>query len=134
MAFDTLTYAKKLQEAGVAATQAEAHAGALMELVKENLATKRDLKELEVALRSDIKELEIALRSEIELVRRDMKEMETGLRSDMKEMETGLRSDIKGMETGLRNEIVLARRDTVIWLGGLIIVATTALGVLIKLL
>ena len=105
MAFDTLTYAKKLQEAGVPAAQAEAHAGALKELVEDNLATKRDLKELEVALRSDIKELETALR-------RDMKEM----------------------ETGLGNEIVLARRDIVIWLGGLIVVATTALGILIKLL
>ncbi len=58
LSFDTLTHAKRLQEAGVPARQAEAHAGALKELVEDNLATKRDLKELEVALRHDMKEME----------------------------------------------------------------------------
>ena len=108
MAFDTLTYAKKLQEAGVPAPQAEAHAGALRELMEDNLATKRDLKELEVALRK-----------EIELLRRDVKEMETGLRSEIELV---------------RRDLQMMRRDIVIWLGGLIIVATTALGILMKLL
>ena len=111
MAFDILTDAKKLQEAGVPAAQAEAHAGALKELVEDNFATKRDLKELEVALRSDIKELE------------------TALRCDIKEMEPTLLSEIELV----RQDMQMMRRDIVIWLGGLIIVATTALGVLMKL-
>ncbi len=90
MAFDTLTYAKKLQEAGVPPQQAEAHAGALKELVEGDLAARQDLKDMEARLVH-----------EIELVRRDME---------------------------------LMRRDIIIWLGGLIIVATTTLGVLMKLL
>ena len=79
MTFDTLTYAKKLQEAGVPPEQAEAHAGALKELVEDNLATKRDLKELEAALRHEIElvrqEIELLrgeLKQNIELVRRDI--------------------------------------------------------------
>ena len=72
MAFDTLTYAKKLQEAGVPIQQAEAHAGALKELVEDNLATKRDIKELEAALRHEIELLRRELKQDIELVRRDI--------------------------------------------------------------
>ena len=34
----------------------------------------------------------------------------------------------------LRHDIELARRDIIIWLGGMIVVATTALGLLMKLL
>ncbi len=104
MAFDTLTYAKKLQEAGVPPQQAEAHAGALKELVEGNVATEHDLREMEARLVH-----------EIELVRRDMELM----RRDMELM---------------RRDMELMRRDIIIWLGGLIIVATTTLGVLLKLL
>ena len=48
--FDTLHYAKKLQEAGVPTAQAEAQAEALAEIIESELATKRDLKELELRL------------------------------------------------------------------------------------
>lgn len=65
LAFDTLAYAKKLIAAGVSERQAEVQAEAIAELVNEQLATKRDLKELEVALKRDLKELEVALRHEI---------------------------------------------------------------------
>ena len=45
-----------------------------------------------------------------------------------------LRQDTKEMETRLNHKIELARRDTVIWLGGIIVVATAALAVLMKVL
>ena len=53
--FDTLIYAKKLQDAGFNQKQAEAQAEALAAVVDQNLATKQD----------------------IELIRRDLKEMES---------------------------------------------------------
>jgi predicted phage-related endonuclease len=119
VAFDTLTYSKKLQQAGFTATQAEAQAEALRDVVEENLATKRD----------------------IELVRRDVTELETSLRHDIAELETSLRRDMKELEVRLTQQIELVRRDMevirrdiVIWLGGLIIASTTALGILMKLL
>lgn len=52
--FDTLSYVKKLEKAGVPPAQAEAHAEAIAELVDEELATKRDLKELEMRLKHDL--------------------------------------------------------------------------------
>ena len=70
--FDTLTYSKKLKEAGFSERQAEAQAEALRAVVEENLATKRDIE----LVRGDVKEVESRLSHEIELVRRDMREME----------------------------------------------------------
>ena len=50
IAFSTLAYAKKLKEVGFTEQQAEVQAEAMAELVNEPLATKRDLKELEMSL------------------------------------------------------------------------------------
>ena len=48
--FDTLAYAKKLKAAGFTEEQAEVQAEALAEIVDERLATKQDLRELEMRL------------------------------------------------------------------------------------
>ncbi len=61
IAFDTLAYAKKLKEAGVPERQAEVQAEAMAELVEERLATKQDLKEIEVSLKYEIKEMEMRM-------------------------------------------------------------------------
>ncbi len=45
-AFDTLTYAKKLEEAGFTPKQAEVQAHALADIVDERLATKEDIRDL----------------------------------------------------------------------------------------
>lgn len=45
--FDTLRYVKRLKEAGFTEQQAEVQAETLKELLEEQLATKRDLREME---------------------------------------------------------------------------------------
>jgi hypothetical protein len=52
--FDTLSYAKKLKAAGFTDEQAEIQAEALSEIIEERLATKQDLKELELRLKHDL--------------------------------------------------------------------------------
>ena len=142
MAFDTLTYAKKLQESGVPSQQAEAHAEALKDLVESNLATKQDIESvrLEIELlrgefRHDPKETNTGFRRDMKemgsRLRRDMKEMGSRLRRDMKEMETGLRHDMKEMDTGLRHQIELVRRDILIKLGGIVVAGVTVLAAMI---
>lgn len=54
LAFDTLAYAEKLEAAGFTQEQTRAQIETLAAIVADNLATKRDLKELETALRRDI--------------------------------------------------------------------------------
>jgi hypothetical protein len=55
--FDTLSFAKKLKSAGFTEQQAEIQAEALAEIIENNLATKRDLKELETRLMTSIAEI-----------------------------------------------------------------------------
>ena len=52
--FDTLSYAKKLKAAGFTDEQAEIQAEALSGIIEERLATKQDLKELELRLKHDL--------------------------------------------------------------------------------
>jgi hypothetical protein len=73
---DTLKYAKRLQEAGFTATQAEAQAQALWEAIEDTVATKQD-----IAL----------VRQEIALVRQEMSEGETRMDGRLKEVDGRLR-------------------------------------------
>ena len=67
--FDTLHYANRLKAVGVPEKQAEVQAEIMAETINNNLATKRDIKELEVKIETiDLK---------IETLRKDV-------RSDMK--------------------------------------------------
>jgi hypothetical protein len=45
--FNTLNYARKLETAGVPREQAEAHIQIIADIIEGDLATKRDLKDLE---------------------------------------------------------------------------------------
>lgn len=59
--FDTLGFVKRLSAAGMDTAQAEALAEALSIHAFEELATKSDLRELELRLRGDMKDLELRL-------------------------------------------------------------------------
>ena len=48
--FDTLNFSKRLEQAGFTREQAEALASEQAKLIEDGLATKRDLKELEIRL------------------------------------------------------------------------------------
>jgi hypothetical protein len=65
LAFDTLKYAQRMKAVGFTEEQASEQANALGELVNDKLATKKDLKELELhltaATKRDLKELELRL-------------------------------------------------------------------------
>jgi len=50
IALDTLAYAKRLREAGFSELQAEGQAQALAAAMSDSLATKQDLKELEIRI------------------------------------------------------------------------------------
>ncbi|HEX9947674.1 MAG TPA: hypothetical protein VGA98_09050 [Allosphingosinicella sp.] len=58
LSFDTLAFAKRLAAAGMDSRQAQALAEALNDIVFDTLATKSDLRELEVATKASLRELE----------------------------------------------------------------------------
>lgn len=58
---DTLSISKQLQSAGYTQQQAEAQAKIWSEVIEDNIATKRDLKELETSVKRDMRDLEYRL-------------------------------------------------------------------------
>lgn len=61
IAFDTHAFVKELTRVGMPEEQAEVLAQSQATLIDEKLATKQDLKELEMNLRREMKELELRL-------------------------------------------------------------------------
>ena len=62
MFFDTLHYSKRLQDFGYSEEQADGHATLIGELVETKLATKDDLKAVELCLKEDMKKMENVIR------------------------------------------------------------------------
>ena len=60
--FDTLKFSKKMKAVGFTEDQADTQAEAIAEIIDEQIATKRDLKELEIATKRDLKELEASMK------------------------------------------------------------------------
>ena len=91
---DTLSMTRKLKDAGFTPQQAEAQAEVFAELVGSDLATKRDLKELEVALKRDIKDVELKI-SQVEAnLKRDIKDIDLKIT----QVEANLKRDIRELE------------------------------------
>ena len=116
MTFDTHDFVKEMTQAGMPEEQAEVLAQSQAALIAEKLATKQDLKEMEVGLK------------------RDMKEMEVGLKRDMKEMETRLTRDLKEMELRLKRDMQELKHDMTVRLGSMMVVAIGVVAALVKLL
>ena len=64
-AFDTLAFVKRLSAAGMDTPHAEALAEALVDGAFNNLATKADLRELQLATNADLRELEHRLTNKL---------------------------------------------------------------------
>ncbi len=61
LAFDTLRFAKRMQEAGLPQQQAEAMAEALSAAVQDSVATKDDLNKAVSDLRVEIREVQVTI-------------------------------------------------------------------------
>ena len=61
MVFDTLKSVEELQEAGIPEDQAKAQVRVFQRIIESDLATKRDVKELEQKLQQEMRELEYRL-------------------------------------------------------------------------
>src|SRR5215813_4417249 len=81
--FDSLGYAKRLRDCGVAQDQAEAHAEAARDFIMAELVTKADLlatkQELQTDFRSRITELQTELRTGVAELRTSVTEVRTSI-------------------------------------------------------
>ena len=117
VAFDTLTYARRLREVGVPQEQAEAHAEALAAAVTETLATKDDLREL--ATKQDLRELAVATKQDLAETRQDL----AALRQELRELASATKQDMRELELRLT-----------VRLGGMIGVSVAAVAALVRLI
>lgn len=106
--FDTLTYVKKLQAAGVSTIEAEAHAMALAEIIDERLVTKQDISDLKRELKHDIEELRVETRHDISTLQHDVDYLKT----EMKQLRIDVREEIRH-EIGVSEERLNSRIDKV---------------------
>ncbi|MDP3876576.1 MAG: DUF1640 domain-containing protein [Methylobacter sp.] len=104
--FDTLHFANRLKSVGFTDDQAQVITELQLSANDSTLEQARHDYHLdEVASKRDIKEIELTLT-------RDIKEIEANLTRDIKELETNLTRDIKEVDMALRHEIELLRADT----------------------
>jgi hypothetical protein len=111
VAFDTLTYVRRLREVGVPQEQAEAHAEALAAAVTETLATK-----LAATTKQDLHALAA-------VTKRDLRELALTTKQDLREHALATKHDLRELELRLS-----------IRLGGMLGVSVAAVAALVKLL
>jgi hypothetical protein len=137
LAFDTLAYTRRMEEAGFTRQQAEALADEQAKLIDERLATKtdmeaihRDIERLRLETKSDIEALRLANKSDIEALRLANKSEIEGLRLANKSETEGLRlatqSDIAASRDKTEILIERVRSDILKWTIGAIGLQTVA--------
>jgi septal ring factor EnvC (AmiA/AmiB activator) len=127
IAFDALKFAKRLKDGGFTEQQAEALATVGTEFVEDNLATRRNLKELELAVQRYIKELEAALRRDIKELDTKIEQIRAALKRDIEEFRADLERDIKELETRAFREMKDLEYRMTIKLRTLMVVAIGAM-------
>jgi uncharacterized coiled-coil DUF342 family protein len=134
--FDTLSFAKRLTEAGEKPAVAEAHAMALKEFVMDTIATKADIRDLRNELCTEIQDV----RDEVQEIRGELKEFreEVGREIGSFRKEAYERFATKDE---LHNEIGLLRKDIdamglklTVRMGGMLAIAVGAVATLGKVL
>jgi len=114
-AFDTLSYARRLKEAGVPEAQAEAHAEAARTFIMGELVTRHDLEVIAQGFRHDLEGTAQAFRRDLEgtaqAVRHDLEVTTQAFRRDLEGTKDELRRDLEGTRDELRRDLTELRQD-----------------------
>jgi|GEM_PF-1432555 hypothetical protein len=128
MKFDTLSWAKKLEQVGVPPQQAEVQVELIFRAIDDNICTKQDLCELEGNISIKLKELEL----KIEGIRRES----LGIKSDLELKIEETRKETVGVKTDLT--VAMEKLNASIskqiaqWVLGVSVIQTTVLLTLIR--
>lgn len=118
--FNTLKYARRLEEAGLPRAHAEAHVQIIAEIVEIDMPTKQDMSTLETSLKdyilgtkTEVKHetsgITLALESEITGIRGELNE----LRRDLEEVKSDV-SILKADVTVLKSDVAILKTDVAI--------------------
>jgi hypothetical protein len=121
--FNSLKYAKKLEEVGLTREQAEMHVQILSEVMESTLATKQDMKDLNLALSQDMKNLNLALSQ-------DIKDLDQRIGQDVK----NLHQRIDTLAVDFRNELKITEQRMTIKIGTIVSMAIGVAVTIVKLI
>ncbi len=88
--FNTLKYAKMLEDVGFSRDQSETSIKILVEVMDDKLATKQDLKDHRIATQQDIQELRIVIQNSKTEIRQEFQEFKTEVKQDLFALEQKL--------------------------------------------
>jgi hypothetical protein len=127
VAFDTLSYARRLKQAGVPEAQAEAMADATRELVVQDFATKGDI----ASLKADIAALDQRFKADIAGLKTELKADIAGLKTELAMM--ALKTDLAALDQRLTAAMDTLGLRLTVRMGGLIAIGVGVLAAIIKL-
>lgn len=131
-AFDTLSYARRLQEAGVPTQEAGAHADAARQFIMAELVTKADMEIVHQQFTAVHAELG-SVREEVASVRREFREDIAGVKRDLVETKRDLQESMLSLRREMTALIANAELRVTVRLGFLMAVGIGILAALIKL-
>jgi hypothetical protein len=111
MAFDTLSYARRLKQVGMPEAQAEAVAEATRDAIAADVETKADIERLEAATKAEF----------------------TGVRHEIAALRTEPKSDRAARDARMKEAVDALVLRMTIQLGGLIAIGIATLAAIIKL-
>ena len=110
LTFDAFEYAHQLREVGLTEQQAEVIAKKTSEILKISVESAiEEVNAGELASKRDLKEVESALK-------RDLKELESALKRDLQELESALKRDLKELELQVMVQIEKSKNSTLLWM------------------
>lgn len=150
LAFDTHEFVKELKGAGFSELQAEvitklqkAAITTTLEQARhdyhlDELATRRDLKDMELALKRDIEQLRLESKKDIEQLRlelkTDMEQLRLEIKKDIELLRLETKKDIEVLRSDTKAQISEAKAELIRWVVGVGLLQTTLItGVLLKL-
>jgi len=129
--FDTLSYTRRLEAAGVPAEQADAHAHALSEALRTQLATKADVQLAKMELNDKIELVRLELSDKIELVRTELNDkidrVHLELSGRMDRMEAKQAAEFAELRALIRDQTSQVRTEIMRWVFGLSIGQTAVM-------
>ena len=99
-AFDTLAFVKRLSAAGMEIPHAEALAEALVDSTFDNLATKADLRELQLATKADLREFQSATEAKLG-------EFQSATEAKLREFQSATEAKLRELEHSLTNKLTV---------------------------
>lgn len=110
ISFDTLTYARKLEQAGFTRDQAEVQAFAMREIIEDKLATKADLERVRLELQRDIEISRADLDAKVEMAKAELK-------TDIEKV----RGEVKETEARLTEKLESNKHEILKWITGMVV-------------